>query len=440
MERDIYLIGLNHRTAGVEVRERFALTDCNVLEQGVVPIDDVVSEVLILSTCNRVEILAVGRGPEVVSRVLRGWSAACGQCEHDLAPYVYTHKGPEAIRHLFRVASSLDSMVVGEPQILGQLKDAYRKAIERNCTRVILNRLLHKAFSVAKRVRTETGVASSAVSISYAAVELAKRIFGEMNQYKAMLIGAGEMAELAATHLLHAGISKIYVANRTFERGRELARQFNGEAIHFEDLFERLADADIIISSTGAHEAIIRARDIKDVLRRRKHRPMFFIDIAVPRDIDPDVNNLDNVYLYDIDDLKEVVEENLAQRREEAAKALTIVEEETGKFGQWLRSLELQPTIVDLIRRSERIAQDELARTLKRLGPVDDETRDALEAMLSSMVRKLNHEPITFLKRRHSEEDAGPRYIDIARRMFNLDDDNVPPDAHCDRRRHGEDN
>ncbi len=434
MDQEIYLIGLNHRTASVEVRERFALTDCTVLEQGVVPTGDDISEVVILSTCNRVEIMAVGNGPGVPVRVLDCWAAARGQQRGDLEPFVYVHKGIDAVRHLFSVASSLDSMVVGEPQILGQLKDAYRKAVGRNATRVVLNRLLHKAFSVAKRVRTETAVASSAVSISYAAVELAKRIFGEMSQYKAMLIGAGEMAELAATHLLNSGIREIMVANRTFERGLQLAKQFKGEAVLFQDLSVRLAEADIIISSTGAHEPIIRARDIKDVLKRRKNRPMFFIDIAVPRDIDPDVNNLDNVYLYDIDDLKEVVEENMAQRRDEAAKARAIVEEEAGNFAKWLKSLDLQPTIVDLLRRSERIAQDELARTLKRLGPVDDTTREALQAMLCAIVKKVNHEPITFLKRRFDEEEAGTRYIDITRRMFNLDGDDVPEDAHCDRK------
>jgi len=434
MDQEIYLIGLNHRTASVEVRERFALTDCTVLEQGVVPTGDDISEVVILSTCNRVEIMAVGNGSGVPERVLDCWAAARGQKRGDLEPFVYVHRGIDAVRHLFSVASSLDSMVVGEPQILGQLKDAYRKAVGRNATRVVLNRLLHKAFSVAKRVRTETAVASSAVSISYAAVELAKRIFGEMSQYKAMLIGAGEMAELAATHLLNSGIREIMVANRTFERGLQLAKQFKGEAVLFQDLFVRLAEADIIISSTGAHEPIIRARDIKDVLKRRKNRPMFFIDIAVPRDIDPDVNNLDNVYLYDIDDLKEVVEENMAQRRDEAAKARSIVEEEAGNFARWLKSLDLQPTIVDLLRRSERIAQDELARTLKRLGPVDDATREALQAMLCAIVKKVNHEPITFLKRRFDEEEAGTRYIDITRRMFNLDGDDVPEDAHSDRK------
>ncbi|MFV0420696.1 glutamyl-tRNA reductase [Oleidesulfovibrio sp.] len=435
MDQEIYIIGLNHRTADVEVREKFALTGCTSLEPAIIPVGGNISEVVILSTCNRVEIMIAGKGDEIPETVLCHWANARGQNAEDLRPYVYIHRGLAAVEHLFTVASSLDSMVLGEPQILGQLKTAYKDAVKRNSTKVILNRLLHKAFSVAKRVRTETAVASSAVSISYAAVELAKRIFGEMSQYKAMLIGAGEMAELAAAHLINCGIDKIYVANRTFERGLELAKQFNGEAILFDELFTRLADADIIISSTGAHQAIIRAKDIKDILKRRKNRPMFFIDIAVPRDIDPDVNNLDNIYLYDIDDLKEVVEENLSHRREEAAKAKAIVRAETEVFSRWLRALDLQPTIVDMYSRSSDIAQEELQKTLRRIGPVDDNTRMALEAMLNSVVKKIHHEPICFLKRRYEEEDSGQRYIDFARRMFNLDNEPEHLDAHPDRKR-----
>lgn len=434
--RDIYLIGLNHKTASVEVREKFALTDCKHLEAGVIPVGGCIKEVMVLSTCNRVEILAVGEGDGVISHIIRCWADARGQKLDDLDPYVYRHKGLDAVRHLFTVASSLDSLVVGEPQILGQLKSAYHEAVQRNATRVILNRLLHKAFSVAKRVRTETGVASSAVSISYAAVELAKRIFGDMGNYSAMLIGAGEMAELAATHLLNNGIRKIYVANRTFERGQQLACQFNGEAVPFSDLFNQLEKVDIIISSTGAHEAIIRAKDIRNVLKKRKNRPMFFIDIAVPRDIDPDVNGLDNVYLYDIDDLKEVVEENLAQRQEEAQKAREIVGQETRTFGRWLRSLELQPTIVDLVARSEAIVEEELAKCMKRLDGANGETEKILRTALTAAAKKFNHEPISFLKRRHEEEEAGARYIDITRRMFNLDNDPVDENAHRSRRNH----
>ncbi len=433
MKKDIHLVGLNYKTAPVEVRERFALTDPELLAKGVVPIDSVVRECLILSTCNRVEITTVARGEDAKEHLLRQWATACGRKVEDLAPYVYHHKGSEAVRHLFSVAASLDSMVLGEPQILGQLKDAYRAALEQRNARIILNRLLHKAFSTAKRVRTETAVASSAVSISYAAVELAKRIFDDFGQIKAMLIGAGEMAELAAAHLVNAGIASIRVTNRTYERAVQLASRFNGEAAPFDLLLEHLAEVDIVISSTGAHEPIIRAADMKKVLKERKHRPMFFIDIAVPRDIDPDVNSLDNIYLYDIDDLKEVVEENLGRRRDEAEKAAIIVEEETAHFNRWLKSLELQPTLVDLVRRGEAVAKEELERTLGRLGPLSPEARSALEAMLGAVVKKMNHEPIRFLKEHFGRGEHELLYIGLARRMFNLDGETPPVDAHFGR-------
>ena len=327
MDCEIVLVGLNHRTAQVNVRERFALVNHTSPEEWALPLGGPIQEALILSTCNRVELLAMGTG-DVRSRMLELWASARNASPRDLEPYVYTYHNDDAVRHLFSVASSLDSMVLGEPQILGQLKDAYRKAAASHATGVILNHLLHKAFSVAKRVRTETAVASSAVSISYAAVELAKRIFGTMENHKAMLVGAGEMAELAATHLVQNGISEILVSNRTYSRAEDLARFYNGRAVPFEKLCEALREVDIVITSTGAPEAIIHASDIKAVLKARRNRPMFFIDIAVPRDVDPDVNSLDNIYLYDIDDLKEVVEENLAARRSEAIKAQAIVEED----------------------------------------------------------------------------------------------------------------
>ena len=433
MNTELYLVGLNYKTAPVEVRERFALTDPAVLEKGVVELSGDIRECMILSTCNRVELLAVGQG-DAHNTLLESWAGARGESVDTLQSHTYAYRGDDAVRHLFTVASSLDSMVLGEPQILGQLKDAYRYALEKRHAKGILNRLLHKAFSVAKRVRTETAIASSAVSISYAAVELAKRIFDDMEKIHAMLIGAGEMAELAATHLVNAGIASVRVSNRTFERAVQLARQYDGEAVRFEDLSDHLAEVDIVISSTGAHEPIIRAKDMREVLRKRKNKPMFFIDIAVPRDIDPDVNGLDNIYLYDIDDLKEVVEENLASRREEALRGHGIVAEETDIFCTWLRSLELQPTIVDLIHRGDAIAQTELERALKKLGPLPDDTKKILSAMLSSVVKKLNHEPIMFLKRRYTEEDAlGVQHIAMVRRMFNLDSDNLPEEPHLGR-------
>lgn len=435
MQHDICLFGLNHRTADVDVRECFSLKDQLAFEECVQSLGRAVDEVLVLSTCNRVEILVVSpRGSSISSNVLECWAHSSGRSGGDLAPHVYEHHDLKAVEHLFTVAAGLDSMVLGEPQILGQLKQAYKNAVENGQARVVVNRLLHKAFSVAKRVRTETGIGASAVSISYAAVELAKRIFGEMGDKKAMLVGAGEMAELAATHLVGAGVKSLAVVNRTLARADELAQRFKAQSYSFSELFERLPEVDIVITSTGSTEPIIRARDIKEVLKKRKHRPMFFIDIAVPRDIDPDINNLDNVYLYDIDDLKEVVEENKAQRQSEAEKARGIISAETVKFGEWLESLDLKPTIVDLLSRGESLAQRELKKTLKRLGPdCPDAVRAAVETLALSLARKLYHDPLVFLKRRAQEEE-GERFLDLARRMFNLDQECVPPDAHQDRK------
>ncbi|GAB6036088.1 glutamyl-tRNA reductase [Fundidesulfovibrio butyratiphilus] len=436
MQHEIHLFGLNHRTTDVEERECFALSAQERFELALAGLSSAVNEAMVLSTCNRVEILAVAPPRIDVRReVLACWAEASGQSVARLTPHVYHKTGLEAVRHLFTVASGLDSLVLGEPQILGQLKQSYRTAVDKGLAKVVVNRLLHKAFSTAKRVRTETGIGASAVSISYAAVELAKRIFGSMTDKKALLIGAGEMAELAATHLAGAGVRSILVANRTFERAEELAKRFKGKAVTFSGVIDALPEVDIVISSTGSPEPIIRARDIKSVLKKRKNKPMFFIDIAVPRDIDPDVNSLDNVYLYDIDDLKEVVEENKAQRQAEAEKAREIIGAETHKFSLWLRSLDLQPTIVDLLGRGEILARKEIATTLRRLGPsCPEETRQAVEVMALTLARKLYREPMLFLKRRAEEEDGGERFLDLARRMFNLDDECPPPDAHQDRK------
>jgi glutamyl-tRNA reductase len=423
MNSTIHLIGLNHRTAAVEVREQFALTNFCSPETWAIPCGNGIHESLILSTCNRVEVLLVGEGDAPRKQALECWAHARGKQVKDLEPYLYQYKNEEAIRHLFSVASSLDSLVLGEPQILGQLKNAYRKATLSHSAGTIINRLLHKAFSVAKRVRSETGVASSAVSISYAAVELAKRIFDDMEQHDALIIGAGEMAELAAMHLKQAGVRRIRVANRTFSKAEELASGLGGEAIPFDKLFDHLADTDIVISSTGAPDAILHEQDMRSVLKKRRNRPMFLIDIAMPRDIDPSVNTLDNIYLYDIDDLKEVVEENIAGRREEAIKARAIVNEETQAFHVWLKSLTLQPTIVALVERGQHIMEEELAKTLHRLGPVDDATKEALTIMADSLVRRFNHEPISFLKDRFHEA-ANPEYtlqaVDTIKRVFKL--------------------
>ena len=438
MNKDVILIGLNHKTAPVEVRERYALDRKEGFSLGLVETTSA-EECLTLSTCNRVEILAVGRDTEALfAQMDRYWAEVCGGSTEELSPHVYRYTGLEAARHVFQVAASLDSLVLGEPQILGQLKDAYRLALKQGTARIILNRLLHKAFFTAKKVRTETNIASSAVSISYAAVELAKRIFGDISNKTAMLVGAGEMAELAATHFLNSGMKKLLIANRTLSRAEELARCMNGTAVPFEEMAERLAEADVVVSSTGASSTVIRAREVKEVLKRRKYRPMFFIDIAVPRDVDPDVNLLDNVYLYDIDDLKEVVEENMAQRQDEAVRAQELIDQETLVFGQWLKSLELQPTIVALFDKGEDLALKELDRTLKRLGDVDDEERKALETLVLSVARKVLHDPVTFLKRRYREEESAGRYTALVRRIFHLDEEEIPENAHRDRELDGD--
>jgi len=439
----IHLIGLNHRTATVEIREKFALneftspstwpfsctkhhenienTEHNVSQNNLSKL--AVDEALIISTCNRVEILAVYDGPP--EDLIQAWcDVRCASFE-ELRPYVYTYEGKEAIKHLFKVASSLDSLVLGEPQILGQLKAAYRLSVAANHAGLMLNRLLHKSFSVAKRVRSETGVASSAVSISYAAVELAKRIFEDMSKQRALLLGAGEMAELAAVHLISNGIARLCIVNRTLSRAEELANRIGGEALAFESLTDCLLDVDIVISSTGSQEPIIDADMIREVMKQRKNRPMFFIDIAMPRDVDPAVNTLDSVYVYDIDDLKEVVEENLAQRKGEALKGAAIVDEESSAFEIWRGSLTLKPTILDIEEKGNVIAKSELERTLKRLeklGIYGEELEKALEKMAQSIVRKCHHAPLHHLavsyKHNQSEQSIG-----AVRQILKLDDD-----------------
>ncbi|MBD5640988.1 MAG: glutamyl-tRNA reductase, partial [Desulfovibrio sp.] len=366
MRPNFLLIGMNHRTASVDIRERFNLADKCGPGSWVIPPLAGVNESLVLSTCNRVEILASG-GEGLEGSLLGAWANACACAPDELSRYIYKHAGLEAVRHVFEVASSLDSMVVGEPQILGQLKTAYRNSVECRMAGPVINKLLHTAFFVAKRVRNETAIAANAVSISYAAVELARRIFGSLPSHRALLIGAGEMAELAAMHLLQAGIDEIIVCNRTLENGQALAARFHGRAVPFGELGETLAEADIVIASTGSREPVINAEQVGKALRARRNRPMFFIDIAVPRDVDPRVNTLDNVYLYDIDDLRDVVEENMAARRVEAEAAKAIIDEEVGRFARWLESLDAKPTIIDLISRGEKAAAIELGRAFRRL-------------------------------------------------------------------------
>jgi glutamyl-tRNA reductase len=420
----IVLIGLNHKTAPVEIREKFA----SVCVDGATPLEHIsklqpVKEVFFISTCNRMEVLfTTPMLDQGIGMVVRYLADIYGQTSAALKPYLYIYLDHEAVKHLLRVASSLDSMVVGESQILGQIKQAYRDAVEAKTSGVILNRLLHKSFSVAKRVRTETQIGSSAVSISYAAVKLAKKIFHDLQGKKAMLVGAGEMAELAAEHLLGQGVDEIVVANRTLDRAVDLARRFHGNTVSLEELTHELRRVDIIISSTGSSEPIISFQDVRKQMRARRNRPLFLIDIAVPRDIDPEVNRIDNVYLYNIDDLQGIVEMNRAERFKEATRAEHIIETEALKFETWLRTLEVVPTIVSLRRKAEEIRRAEIHRTLGQLDSLAPEQIDALQVLTQSIVNKVLHNPILFLKRSSSRTQKD-LYLDVARRLFSLDED-----------------
>jgi glutamyl-tRNA reductase len=346
--------------------------------------------------------------------------AKSGLADAEAQQYSYLYQGRDAVEHLYNVAASLDSMVVGEPQILGQLKQAYREALEHKTTGVILNRLLHKSFSVAKRVRTETNIGGSAVSISYAAVQLAKKILGNLRDKSVLLVGAGEMAELAAEHLVRQGIGRVIVANRTLERAVKLAQRFNGTAVGLAELTTQLAEVDILVSSTGATDLILTKDQVKPLMRQRKNRPLFLIDIAVPRDLDPELNDLDNVYLYDIDDLKNVVDVNKAEREKEALRAEGIVAEEVVKFEQWLEGMEIAPTITAIRQKANGIREAEVAKTLATLKSLSDNERRSVEMLANAIVNKLLHEPMIFLKNSAPHDNPALK-LAFVRQLFGLD-------------------
>jgi glutamyl-tRNA reductase len=424
---DIIVLGLNHKTAPVHIRERVAFPE-KVIHEPLRAMRGLagVRENMILSTCNRVEITAVVERPEEGAAAIRRFVAEHHQVpEAELAPHLYLHAGSEAVRHLFRVASSLDSLVVGEPQILGQVKDAYQFAREAGSIGMVLDRLLKKALSVAKLVRTETEIAKSAVSVSFAAVELAKKIFGDIEGRAAMIIGAGEMAELALKHLISSGVREVLVANRTFEKAVDLAKEFGGEAVRFEELFERLVAADIVISSTGAPHYIIKGDDVKKLMARRRHRPMFFIDIAVPRDIEPAVNDIDNAYLYNVDDLQAVIDTNIRERRKEADKAEGIVDQEVGTFLKWIASLQVVPTIVSLRQTVEEVRRSEVEKSMGRLGHLSEKDREQVAALTLAIVNKILHRPLIVLKESSQTPEAGV-YLEVTRKLFNLTDPEGP--------------
>ncbi len=413
------VIGVNHQTAPVEVRERFAIPEARLAEATkCLATYAGVEEALIVSTCNRVEMIArTSDGEADLAGFVREFY---GFELESFRKYIYEHHDREAVRHVFRVASSLDSMIVGEPQILGQVKEAYATARAVGAVNSQLDTLMTRAFAVAKRVRTETAVATSAVSIASVAVDLAKKIFGNLQGKSVYLVGAGKMCELAARHLLAHGAEKIYVANRTYERAVALAKKFNGEAIPFEQLYDTVERADIVISSTGAPHAIFLKGHGEKFMSRRRNRPMFFIDIAVPRDVDPEMNKLDGIFVYDIDDLQQVVGSHIADRRTEADRAEAIVQLEVDKFQSRLLTLDVVPTIVSLQEHLETVRQAEIDRVRGRLGALSPEQELAVETLTRGIVNKIMHTPITTLKSAARENAETTTVIDLVRKLFGL--------------------
>ena len=411
------ITGLNHKTAPVEVRELAAVPDAALPERlRALRALPGVHEGLILSTCNRVELalaLEDSRDPSDITPCLFGING-----HRDLDSHLYTHQGSDAVRHLFRVASSLDSLVVGEPQILGQLKDAYSRAKELHALGPFLDPILTRAFSVAKRVRNETDIGESAVSVSYAAVELAREIFGDLKGKKVLLLGAGKMSALTAKHLRRSGTAEIYVANRTPGRAFQLASEFGGSVIEWTSLPTSLPAMDIVIASTGASHYVISEAVMRQVINARRQLPMFLIDIAVPRNIEPSVNRIDNVFLYDIDDLQQVVDRNLVARQSAAQDAQRIVEEEVEKLDLRLKGRGAAPWIVALQAQLEEHRAFEVERQRAKLGPLSAQQEEALEALTRGLINKIAHGAIAELRRGAAAADDAA--IEQIKRIFKL--------------------
>src|SRR5436190_23517552 len=417
----LLITGVSHKTAPVEVREclafrpeelQAALSDLRSREG--------VGEAVILSTCNRVEITVTSDDSVEPQTIVDSFlSDRKSLSPATVGPHVYRHEGRAAIHHLFRVAASLDSMVIGEPQILGQLKTAYAAAKDCGAICGWLDGLMTRAFSVAKRVRTETEIGQMAVSVSYAAVELARKIFGSLNNRTVMIVGAGKMSELAARHLRRSGASHVFVTNRTHERAIEMARLFQGTPVEYTRFTAMLPEVDILITSSGAPHYILRKEDMQRVIAARRNRPMFLIDIAVPRNIDPSVNEIDNLFLYDIDDLQEVVSSNIRERAKEADHAENLVAEEVDRMMARLKAAEVTPLIVSLQEQLEAIRLGEMEKVRRRLGSLTPQQEEALDALTHGIINKIAHGPISEL-RTHAGKPEGAQVIATIRKAFHL--------------------
>jgi len=421
----LLITGVSHKTAPVEVRERLAFREESLPAALADLRSHGVAEAVILSTCNRVEIAVTTddqSDPQaIVDAFLAGRKAVSADGPDAIGAYIYRHEGREAIHHLFRVAASLDSMVVGEPQILGQLKAAYATA--KDCGAVFgwLDGLLTRTFGVAKRVRSETGIGQMAVSVSYAAVELARKIFGSLANRTVMIVGAGKMSELAARHLRRSGATHVFVTNRTHERAVEMAALFQGTPVEYGRFTAMLPEVDILIASSGAPHYILHKDEMQRVISARRNKPMFLIDIAVPRNIEPAINEIDNVFLYDIDDLQEVVNTNLRERMKEAGRAEVLVAEEVERMMARLKVAELTPIIVGLQEQLEQIRSAEMEKTRRKYGPFTPQQEQAMEALTRGLINKIAHGPISEL-RNHAGQPESAQVVAAIRRAFHFQD------------------
>lgn len=427
MPSQLLLIGLSHHTAPLEVREKLAI-DAADLPAALSELRSHagLSEAMLISTCNRVELYACAESAPNASRAVREFLSR-RVAGNDLSTHLYEHTGKAVAKHAFRVAASLDSLVVGEPQILGQVKDAFTLAEGAGSIGALLGRCMHRAFAVAKRVRTETGIAAGAVSVSSIACDLAKSIFGELTGRRVVLVGAGEMSEGAAKALAAQG-TLLTVVNRNQDRARAVAEACGGEPREFELLSQELVSADVVITSTSSPRYVITRELMQGVVKARRHRPLFLIDIAVPRDVDPRVENMDNVFLFDIDDLEQVANQNIAARKREAEQAERIVDEEVSAFEEWQRSLDLTPTLVALRQRVHGVLRGELERTLPRLKSLSENEKKSLDIMCDAMVNKLLHRPLTELKKSRGEPD-GAQLLESVARLFDLAQEAAPKPA-----------
>ncbi len=416
---EIFATGLNYKTAPVEVREKLAISEdsySSILEK----INRIPSiyECTVLSTCNRVEIYGISDNPEEsYLDILKILSSYSGLKVEDLKKYIFLYRDKDAIKHIFQVSSSLDSMVIGEPQIVCQFKDSFTKAKESKAVKHVMTRLFDKAMNVSKKIRTSTGISKRAVSISYAAIELAKKIFGDLSDKNVLLLGAGEMAELAARHLASAGVRHIFVSNRTFEKAVQLADEFGGSAIRFNKLFEFLPEADIIIVSTGAKEPILKKEHFKEVDRIRQGKPVFIIDISVPRNVSDDVNEIENVFLYNIDDLKMVVDKNLEERKIAAESAKILIDEEVAKFDRWLKQLHVSPVIAKVRNYADEIREKQLERLFRDMPYLNEKEKENIDLAVRAIINKLLHRPTMYIKDRATKENS-EIYVDIFEEMF----------------------